>query len=486
MFTASVFSDLDVTRRNVSKNLDPERRLEFAQYMTPNSIASFMSSLFTYGKNIKLIDPGAGIGSLTSAFLESSLKHNSIVEVEAWEIDPSLVSYLESTINHWKKKSKGTIDYQIHSEDFIDSASFLLAMGRDKYFTHAILNPPYKKINSKTKHRHLLSSIGIETVNLYSAFVALCINLLADQGELVAIIPRSFCNGTYYLPFRKLMLETTSIKQIHLFKSRNRAFSDDDVLQENIIIHLVKGTDFNDVIISTSLDAEFHDYAEHKCDYSSIVNKSSINKFIYIPSNESEQYPPDICTNTLSEIGLEVSTGQVVDFRAKEYLVKNITNKSIPLIYPFNYVDGKLIWPKEHKKPNALKMSSEIKNLLMPKGNYVLVKRFSSKEEKRRLVAFYLSPDDLDSDLIGFENHLNVFHFSKKGIDEYLARGLTVFLNSTIIDQHFRVFSGHTQVNATDLRTIRYPSREKLIKLGKKSLNLPNDQLSIDNLIRNI
>jgi adenine-specific DNA-methyltransferase len=131
-------------------------------------------------------------------------------------------------------------------------------------------------------------------------------------------------------------------------------------------------------------------------------------------------------------------------------------------------------------------MSSEIKNLLMPKGNYVLVKRFSSKEEKRRLVAFYLSPDNLDSDLIGFENHLNVFHLSKKGIDEYLARGLTVFLNSTIIDQHFRVFSGHTQVNATDLRTIRYPSREKLIKLGRKSLNSPNDQLSIDNLIRNI
>jgi adenine-specific DNA-methyltransferase len=282
------------------------------------------------------------------------------------------------------------------------------------------------------------------------------------------------------------MLETTSIKQIHLFKSRNRAFSDDDVLQENIIIHLVKGADFNNVIISTSLDAEFHDYTEHKCDYSSVVNQSSLNKFIHIPSNESEQYPPDICTNTLSEIGLEVSTGQVVDFRAKEHLIKNITDKSIPLIYPFNYVDGKLIWPKEHRKPNALKMSPEIKNLLMPKGNYVLVKRFSSKEERRRLVAFYLSPDNLDSDLIGIENHLNVYHSSKKGIDEYLARGLTVFLNSTIIDQHFRVFSGHTQVNATDLRTIRYPSREKLIKLGKKSLNLSNDQLSIDNLIRKI
>lgn len=486
MFTPSAYSILDVTRKEVSKSLDPKRRTEFGQYMTPNSIASFMASLFTYGKKIKLIDPGAGIGSLTSAFLESSLIHNSTVDVEAWEIDKSLISYLEATINHWKKISKGTINYQIRSEDFIDYVTFFLGMGSDKNYTHAILNPPYKKINSQSKHRRLLSDVGIETVNMYSAFVALCINLLADKGELVAIIPRSFCNGPYYLPFRKLLLEKTSIKQIHLFKSRNRAFSDDDVLQENIIIYLVKGAHFKNVIISNSLDAEFHDYVEHKCDYFSVVDKNSTNKFIHIPSNESEHSAPNICTHTLSEIGLDVSTGPVVDFRAKEYLLKNISNKSIPLIYAFNFVDGKLIWPKDHKKPNALEMSPDIKKQLMPKGNYVLVKRFSSKEEKRRLVAFHLSPDDLDSDLIGFENHLNVYHSSKEGINEFLARGLTVFLNSTIIDNHFRVFSGHTQVNATDLRTIRYPSREQLIKLGEKSLNIPNDQQSIDNLIKEI
>jgi adenine-specific DNA-methyltransferase len=60
---------------------------------------------------------------------------------------------------------------------------------------------------------------------------------------------------------------------------------------------------------------------------------------------------------------------------------------------------------------------------------------------------------------------------------------LSTFLNSTVPDEHFRVFSGHTQVNATDLRNMRYPSREQLRKLGQRAKGQPNDQASIDQLL---
>ena len=91
-------------------------------------------------------------------------------------------------------------------------------------YTHAILNPPYKKIKSNSFHRYLLSKQGIETVNLYSAFVTLVLKLLTIGGQLVAIIPRSFCNGPYYRQFRKFLLNKAAIKQIHLFNARNKAF----------------------------------------------------------------------------------------------------------------------------------------------------------------------------------------------------------------------------------------------------------------------
>jgi hypothetical protein len=96
-----------------------------------------------------------------------------------------------------------------------------------------------------------------------------------------------------------------------------------------------------------------------------------------------------------------------------------------------------------------------------------VVRRFSSKEEKRRIVASVVEPNVFgDVSMLGFENHLNLFHENKHGLPEALARGLAVFLNSTAVDEHFRRFNGHTQVNVTDLKRMKYPSRETLIALG--------------------
>ena len=92
--------------------------------------------------------------------------------------------------------------------------------------------------------------------------------------------------------------------------------------------------------------------------------------------------------------------------------------------------------------------------------------RFTSKEEKRRLVACLFDPTKVKTEWVGFENHLNYFHASGQGLDRRLAMGLFAFLNSTMVDQYFRRFSGHTQVNATDLRTLAYPDRETLQAMG--------------------
>jgi adenine-specific DNA-methyltransferase len=111
------------------------------------------------------------------------------------------------------------------------------------------------------------------------------------------------------------------------------------------------------------------------------------------------------------------------------------------------------------------------------------VKRFSAKEETRRVVASIFLPLDAPAERVGFENHLNVFHSGGSGINDDLARGLALWLNSTVFDLHFRQFSGHTQVNATDLRNVQYPSKQQLIELGKRLDGQPwPDQAAIDEL----
>ena len=64
-----------------------------------------------------------------------------------------------------------------------------------------------------------------------------------------------------------------------------------------------------------------------------------------------------------------------------------------------------------------------------------------------------------------------------------LARGLALFLNSSLVDRYFRQFNGHTQVNAADLRSLRYPDRSTLEQLGREHGDRTLSQLDTDAII---
>jgi adenine-specific DNA-methyltransferase len=182
-----------------------------------------------------------------------------------------------------------------------------------------------------------------------------------------------------------------------------------------------------------------------------------------------------------------VSTGPVVDFRLKKFLRDQPGIGDAPLLYPTHFTNGSLEWPRQSKKPNAIVNNAETRKWLYSTGSYTVVRRFSSKEERRRIVAHVVAPEAFKSNAIGFENHLNVYHSGKKGLDRAIAHGLSVFLNSTAVDDYFRRFSGHTQVNATDLRLLRYPELKELETLGQWAQNLDFlTQAVIDQQVRTV
>lgn len=463
---------LDDTRREASQKLDPVKRSQLGQFLTSTATADFMASLFEqWPSHIRLLDPGAGIGSLTEAFAARFIKQapkEGKLEAHCYEIEPILIEYLADHLAKLEvevRTGNRHLVSTIHERDFIAEAIYQIGM-RGQTYTHAILNPPYKKISTDSNHRRMLRQVGIETVNLYTAFLALTIAMMDNGGEVVAIVPRSFCNGSYYRPFREYLLARCAIKQMHVFESRTKAFQDDEVLQENIIIYLVRGAAQREVTVSVSHDTTRHDYQARQLPFAEIVKPGDSELFIHIPTEEAAAHP-HLFTTSLMDLGLSVSTGPVVDFRMKDYWLAKPQGKCVPLLYAHHFKNGTFTWPREHKKPNALALSDEVQKWLMPRGFYALTKRFSAKEERRRLVAFVVDPAALPHDAYGFENHLNVFHSGKRGVPEALARGLALFLNSTAADLHFRNFSGHTQVNATDLRTMRYPDRKSLERFGE-------------------
>lgn len=457
---------LDDLRLEANTKLNPSNKGMLGQFMTPASVAQFMASILNHTNDYSeanLLDCGAGIGTLSIAAVNTNINIRSI---EQWEIDPIMRKYLESNV-----KALG-VPYIIHGNDFIEDAVKNLTEDTGTRFTHAIINPPYKKINSNSAHRKLLRSVGIETVNLYTAFLALTILLMKDGGRIVAIIPRSFCNGTYYKPFREIMLKHCSIEWLHLFESRISTFKDDDVLQENIIISLVKNKPCILVNVSSSHGNQLDNIKVTTFKPSEIVHENDPEKFIRFPTSDVFFEDNQLFQHFLIELGVQVSTGPIVDFRVRELLIKDIADATLPVVpipYPHHFVDGEVEYPKEHKKyPNAIINVDKLKKSFWPAGYYVLIKRFSSKEERRRIVACLVTPTSFNSDLLAFENGWNVLHVQKHGLDAGIAAGLTCFLNSSEVDNYFRIFSGHTQVNATDLRNMRFPSTETLISLGKK------------------
>lgn len=480
---ASLLDHADQIRRDVSPKIDLKHKSKLGQFMTPAPVARFMAAMFppSDSQECRLLDAGAGLGALTCAFLDRWRAGGfgfSRLESTTCEYDDKLRAHLEATLAEYDDASR--LVTHITSGDFILETTLAMAEERaERTYTHVILNPPYKKLNSNSAHRLALRQVGIETVNLYTAFVALAVELMAPGGIVVAIIPRSFCNGTYYRPFREHILSKTALLGMHLFDSRSKAFSDDEVLQESLIIMLERDGVQGPVSVSTSTDDTFSDLATFEHPFERIVFPGDAESFIHVPTStdETELERATGVRSTLADLGIKVSTGPVVDFRLKDYLLTTPEPDSVPILYPQHFATKRVVWPIHGaKKANSIAVNDETRRWLMPNGFYCIVRRFSSKEEKRRVVANVIRPDDFPSgtEFLGLENHVNVFNEKRRGLQEELAYGLAAYMNTSAVDEAFRRFSGHTQVNAGDLKVMPYPKREVLMRFGRWSIDHPN------------
>jgi adenine-specific DNA-methyltransferase len=268
--TEQLSNTLDHVRQTVKGRTQRAERSDIGQFLTPAAIARFMASMFTPNRleHVRILDAGAGAGVLFSAYVETLVSEGRrplSIEVVAYENDQSILPELAQTMARCEaacEKAGIVFRGEVRGEDFVAAAIARteegLFAGPGERFTHAILNPPYKKINGESATRKRLDAAGMEVSNLYAAFVWLAARMLAPSGELTAITPRSFCNGPYFRRFRFALLEMMSLRRIHVFESRRKAFGDDDVLQENVIYHAVRVEKNPErVIVSSSEGLDF-------------------------------------------------------------------------------------------------------------------------------------------------------------------------------------------------------------------------------------
>ncbi|MGW2519801.1 Eco57I restriction-modification methylase domain-containing protein [Streptomyces sp. NPDC001617] len=460
------------TRRQAALGkLDPSTQAVLGQFFTPVKAAALMASMLRVDDlsgTVRVLDPGAGAGSLSAALVDRlhTERPDVAVHVVAVETDPSLTPYLRATLEECR--SAYGISYDLVEGDYLLGEGAEL----DGPFDVVIANPPYGKLASDSPARLATAARAVDTPNVYVAFWARAVASLKKEGQGVFIVPRSWANGPYYRTFRRWLLSTTSLDVLHEFESRTKVFADTKVKQENVIVAFTLRPQIPNVILSKSI-AHDEEPIARSVPFSMIVHTEDDDKIIHFADGVSV---PSAARFTLADLGISVSTGKVVDFRNRQYLTDNLDTPGVtPMIYQSNIRSGGIEWPqaKARKPQGFIAVDDAAIRQLLPQGSYVVVKRQTAKEDRRRVIAAVWDGPSR----VALDNKTNYLHESNNPLEKNLARGLMLWLNSTVLDRYFRAFSGHTQVNAGDLRRLPFPSREDLVLLAKTAPHgLPNQE----------
>jgi len=394
------------------------------------------------------------------------------------------------------------VNYEIRNCDFVTDKAGALSYeqdlfenkGNDELFDIIISNPPYFKINKEEIKARSLKRIVYGQPNIYAVFMAISSYLLKDDGDLIFITPRSYTSGFYFREFRKDFFKRVIPVNFHLFKERNKAFNRDNVLQEHLIIHAKKKTEqlkSNNFIVTITQSSGIEDLNTpiiKKAKLKDVINFNSANMPIYLPLTDEEEY---IISKILSWSGslhkykMEISTGRVVPFRAKKYLcTKKNGEETVPLIWMNHIKNNSIKWPLvKFRKEQYFILNNESSKLINRKSNYVLLRRFSAKEEEKRLNAAPLLEKSIEKDYLAIENHVNYIYKLNGKLTVEETIGLSEILNSRILDVYFRTHNGNTEVSATEIRDMPLPELTTIKNIGKRKILNNITQEDVDHIL---
>ncbi len=475
-------------------------RKDLGQFLTPPVVARFMAREFRpASRSIRVLDPALGSGVLACAVIERAISDGfpDDILIEGYEIDEDLAAAATKSLELTARRAAGRgvrVQIQVRCGDFLLRQAQSLqpslfsangSEGGEMNYDLIIANPPYFKLGrDDPRVRALAGQIKGDT-NIYALFMALGANLLREHGLACFIVPRSFCSGAYFSAFRADFIAKNVPTHVHIFEARDEAFRSDAVLQENVVFvfrkRLASEGDKGEVLVSTSTGTEGLDGAVWgRCismDQFLAIKSGAL--FFRLPVTELDEAivtAIDAWPNSLAKSDLNTSTGPVVAFRAEDALMdaqEVSAGKAAPLLWMHNIRAQEAAWPVERgNKPQAIALGA--KSLLTPVRNYVLLRRFSAKEERRRLIAAPLLREDFGHEWVGLENHLNYLYKGRGELSPNEAVGLSALLNSALLDRYFRVVNGNTQVNAQEVRSLPLPTFTVLCEIGRLATSLPD------------
>lgn len=461
------------------EDMPKKERKKYGQFFTSMETAQYMASMFVIPEKqevISVLDAGAGSGILSCAMIERLGKIKDIKEIEltCYETDENVLPLLKENLFFVQMQSCKKIRINIVTDNYIISQylDFNCMLGGDwnpPKYDLVIGNPPYMKIPKDAPEAVSMPSVCYGAPNMYFIFATMGLFNLKDDGEMVYIIPRSWTSGAYFKKFREYFLTEGKLLHIHLFGSRNKVFDKEDVLQETMIVKVKKTSVKPNVvtITSTNSNKDFENCRSLIVPYNLVVSGDEL--YVYLVTNEEEVTVLERLqkwNKTLPELGLRMKTGLTVDFRNRDVLRDEEEEGAIPLFYSQHIKQGEVQFPIQKEKEYIV---TDQKGLMQDNRNYLFVKRFTAKEEPRRLqCGVYLAKKFPQYQKISTQNKINFIDSLLTEMSECLVYGLYVLFNSTMYDEYYRILNGSTQVNSTEINSMPVPELDIIQEMGRK------------------
>ena len=179
------------------------------------------------------------------------------------------------------------------------------------------------------------------------------------------------------------------------------------------------------------------------------------------------QYISDF-PETLSSLGLKMSTGLIVDSKCEGLLFTEPVNGTVPLIRPATMKNGIVSFPQPIKRQYIAPVSP---SLVQRNKNMIVLKRVPAKSDARFVnAAIYLASQLPNYKYISTHNKIN-FIDTKNKQDEMSARlvfGIFALLNSTIYDRYISIVSKSKQLNSKEMRELPLPPRNIIENMGMR------------------
>ncbi len=490
---------LNLAVRNTGKLIREKSKSEnvrLGRLFTKKNTARLMADMVkldTAKTAYTILDPGAGTGILSASIIEHICKNAPACKqifITCYEDDPEFIPMLEDNLERIRKKCRHDYDVRLfatvyHENYLIDVKNHYTVTFFDTVedkFDIIICNPPTDLIEKNSPEANSVGGVTMLKISAAFLFAKVAACHLEKDGQLVIMLPTTIASASSLTALRQELAATLSVRKIHLFIGKQKNSKRAIPLKKSIVICYENSEEHDDITITTSTD----DGSEAKTSklpplgYDFVVDKD--DGTLTLPKSIEETkivkyigaFP-----ETLSSIGLKMSTGLVVDSKCPDLIFDNEISGSIPLIRPTAMIGGCIRFPAPKVKKQYL--MPEEPYLFQRNKNMIIIKRVPAKSDDRFInSAVYFAGQRPANQYISTHNKIN-FIDMKDGKEEMCARlvfGMYAILNSTIYDRYISIVSKSKQINSKEMRSLPLPPRNLIENMGMRLMALKQMSVS--------